>query len=114
VLNFWLPPSGRTGAQHKQPGNSKSLGAVDTIAFRMTGMVAVTLSARTPRRFKGSIQRRGAVCGGRERRAQRRYRTRRHSLVAARLCITRPLAAMRRPREKHQRRWAGFGAIALI
>src|SRR5207247_717540 len=67
-----------------------------------------------PRRFKGSIQRRGAVCGGRERRAQRRYRTRRHSLVAARLCITRPLAAMRRPREEHQRRWAGFGAIALI
>jgi hypothetical protein len=30
------------------------------------------------------------------------------------LCITRPLAAMRRPREEHQRRWAGFGAIALI
>jgi hypothetical protein len=27
---------------------------------------------------------------------------------------TRPLAAMRRPREEHQRRWAGFGAIALI
>jgi hypothetical protein len=55
-----------------------------------------------------------AVCGGRERRAQRRCRPRRHSLVAARLCINRPLAAMRRPREEHQRRWAGFGAIALI
>jgi len=38
-----LPPSGRTGAQHKQPGNSKFLCAVDTIAFRVTGMVAVTL-----------------------------------------------------------------------
>jgi hypothetical protein len=37
-------------------------GAVNTIAFGVIGMVAVTLRCTPACRFKGSIQPRGAVC----------------------------------------------------
>jgi hypothetical protein len=110
VLNFWrfhpVPSINSRATLNPRRG--------EQIAFGAIGMVAVTLRCTPARRLRVRSSAAVAVCGGRERRAQRRYRPRRHSLVAARLCITPPLAAMRRPREEHQRRWAGFGAIALI
>jgi hypothetical protein len=110
VLNFWrfhpVPSINSRATLNPRCG--------EQIVFGVIGMVAVTLRCTPARRLRVRSSGAVAVCGGRERRAQRRYRPRRHSLVAARLCITPPLAALRRPREEHQRRWAGSGAIALI